>query len=82
MKYKRDFKVAFTDEWGQVYVYCPVCELPHKKDGVIKHIERKCVQVGEIGHCEWMEINTIKAPTKDASTVEPTLVTPDGDLDN
>lgn len=60
--YNRDFKDAFVDEWKQKYVYCPICELPHKADGVIKHIIMKCTIAGEIGHCAWLETNQTLNP--------------------
>lgn len=60
--YNRDFKEAFKDEWGQEWVYCTVCELPHKKDGVIKHIIAKCDLAGSLEHCAWLEVNKTDNP--------------------
>ena len=63
---KGKFKYAWTNEWGQKYVYCPVsgCEEPFRVESVLKHIIRMC-KVGDPNHVAWKGENMEKISTVD-----------------
>ncbi len=52
------YEVSHRDEWGNEFVYCPVCGFDFVRDGVMKHCIRTA-QVGEMTHIAWLEENGI-----------------------